>query len=167
MSLFNKIFKGQEKDKKHDCELLYAPITGEYVSLEKIPDPVFSSGVLGDGCGIIPHRGEVTSPVDGKVMIVSDTKHSVSIEAHDGRQFLIHIGIDTVNMNGNGFDVLVKVGDDVKVGQNIMKCDLDKIIEAGYQTTSAFLLVNSSEYKEINFKIDEQINLGEIVGNIR
>ena len=70
-------------------------------------------------------------------------------------------------MNGNGFDVLVKVGDDVKVGQNIMKCDLDKIIESGYQTTSAFLLVNSSEYKEINFKIDEQINLGEIVGNIR
>ena len=123
---------------------------------------------MGDGFAILPETETLYSPVDAEItVLMEDSRHACGLRLDNGMEILLHIGIDTVNMNGNGFDVLVKVGDDVKVGQNIMKCDLDKIIESGNQTTSAFLLVNSSEYKEINFKIDEQINLGEIVGNIR
>ena len=156
----------QEKQ-NNSKDIIFSPIEGEIKPLEKVNDGVFSEGLLGKGISIEPTVGRAVSPVNGVVSTVFDTKHAIGLTSDDGVETLIHIGIDTVNMNGNGFDVLVKVGDDVKVGQNIMKCDLDKIIEAGYQTTSAFLLVNSSEYKEINFKIDEQINLGEIVGNIR
>ena len=167
MSLFNKIFKGQEKDKKHDCELVYAPITGEYVSLEKIPDPVFSSGVLGDGCGIIPHRGEVTSPVDGKVMIVSDTKHSVSIEAHDGRQFLIHIGIDTVKLNGEHFNAHVKPGDKVKAGDLLVEFDIEKIKEAGYPTVTPIIVTNTDSYSDVEVVVKGKVKEKDKLVSVR
>jgi len=126
---------------------LYAPIQGNVIPREKIPDETFASGVLGDGVGIEPETGEVVAPFDGEISSVTDTRHAIGISGPGGMEVLIHIGVDTVKMNGDGFALFVNEGDKVKTGQKLITFDISKIKAAGYSTTSAVLLTNSDEYK--------------------
>ena len=125
---------------------LYAPVKGNVISRENIPDETFASGVLGDGVGIEPEEGIVTAPFDGEISTVAQTRHAVGILGPEGMEVLIHVGIDTVAMKGDGFEVFVAEGDKVKAGQKLLQFDISKIKEAGYSATTAVLLTNSEDY---------------------
>lgn len=130
---------------------LYAPVKGNVVAREQIPDETFASGVLGDGVGIEPETGEVVAPFDGEISSVTDTRHAVGITGPGNMEVLIHVGVDTVNMKGDGFELFVSEGDRVKAGQRLMTFDIKKIQAAGYSTTTAVLLTNSDDYPD--FKV--------------
>ena len=130
---------------------VYAPMNGNVIARENIPDATFAQGVLGDGVGIEPTEGVVYAPFDGEISTVAETKHAVGISGNNDMEMLIHVGIDTVKMNGEGFNVLVAEDDQVKAGQKIMTFSLDKIKAAGYSTTTAVLLTNSDDYAD--FKV--------------
>lgn len=136
---------------KAEENALFAPLKGNIVKREAIPDETFASGVLGDGVGIEPEVGEVVAPFDGEISSVTDTRHAVGITGPDGMEVLIHVGVDTVNMKGDGFMLLVSEGDQVKAGQKLMTFDIEKIRAAGYSTTTAVLLTNSDDYPD--FKV--------------
>ena len=131
-------------------KVIYAPIQGNVIPRENIPDETFASGVLGDGVGIEPETGEVVAPFDGEISSVTETHHAIGITGPGGMELLIHVGVDTVKMNGDGFSVLVSEGDKVKAGHKLMTFDISKIKAAGYSTTSAILLTNSDDYQSCN-----------------
>lgn len=130
---------------------IYAPLSGNVIPLEQIPDDTFASGVLGNGVGIEPTVGEVVAPFDGTIATVTDTKHAIGLMGPKDMEMLIHVGVDTVKMQGEGFEVFVSEGDEVKAGQKLMTFQIDKIKEAGYSPTTAVLLNNSDDYG--NFKV--------------
>lgn len=124
------------------------PVKGKVIPRENIPDETFSGGVLGDGVGIQPEAGFVVAPFNGKVSSVAESQHAVGLEAN-GMELLIHVGVDTVNMNGDGFTCLVKEGDEVKSGQTLILFDIEKIKAAGYNETVAVLLTNSDDLDDV------------------
>lgn len=130
---------------------LYAPIQGTIVPRNEIPDDTFAAGVLGDGVGIDPEEGVVVAPFDGEISSVTDTKHAIGITGPADMEVLIHVGVDTVNMKGDGFELLVEEGQKVKAGQKLMTFDIVKIKAAGYSPVAAVLLTNSDDYPE--FKV--------------
>lgn len=125
---------------------VYAPIKGNVIPSAKIPDETFAAGVLGEGVGIEPVLGVVYAPFDGEISSTTDTKHAVGISSPDGMELLIHVGVNTVAMNGDGFALFCAEGDSVKAGQKLMTFDIDKIKAAGYSTTTAVLVTNSDDY---------------------
>lgn len=130
---------------------LFAPVKGLVIPREEIPDSTFASGVLGDGIGIEPEVGEVVAPFDGEISSVTETRHAIGITGPDDMEVLIHVGVDTVKMNGDGFELHVSEGDKVKAGQKLITFDISKIKAAGYPATTAVLLTNSEDYPD--FKI--------------
>lgn len=127
---------------------LYAPIQGTVIARNEIPDETFAAGVLGDGVGIDPKEGVVVAPFDGEISSVTDTKHAIGITGPADMEVLIHVGVDTVNMKGDGFELLVEEGQKVKAGQKLMTFDIEKIKAAGYSPVAAVLLTNSDEYPD-------------------
>ena len=123
--------------------ILYAPVKGNVIARDSIPDATFAAGILGDG---------VVSPVDGEISTVVDSRHAVGISGPDGMELLIHVGVDTVNMKGEGFTCFVKEGDKVKAGQKLIAFDINKIVQAGYSPTTAVLLTNSDDYSNFMVK---------------
>lgn len=121
-------------DKKKADSQIFAPADGKLVPMNEIPDPVFSTGQLGKCVGIIPDNGNIYSPCDGTIVTVIETKHAVTISSDDGKDYLLHVGIDTVKLGGKGFNVLVNEGEHVSKSQKIMETDLDIIKESGYST---------------------------------
>jgi len=115
---------------------------GELYAMEEIPDQVFSMGVLGKCVGILPSNGTVYSPCDGILTAVTETRHALTFTADDGEQYLVHVGIDTVDMNGKGFRVLKEAGNRVKLGDPVLEADLDMIREAGHSTMIIIVRLN-------------------------
>src|SRR5699024_5795840 len=103
--MFKKLFK---KGKKEEDLSIYAPLSGKNMPLEEVRDPVFGQKMMGEGIAIVPSKGEVLSPVKGKVIQIPDSKHAIGIEAEDGSQILIHVGLETVALKGEGFTVKTK-----------------------------------------------------------
>ena len=130
------------------------PVKGNVIAREAIPDDTFASGVLGDGVGIEPTDELVVAPFDGTISSVAESQHAIGIEAN-GMEMLIHVGVDTVNMQGDGFTCLVKEGDAVTVGQPLIRFDRDKIKAAGYSDTVAVLLTNSDDLEGVECGIKE------------
>ena len=118
-----------------------APADGKLIPMEDIPDPVFSSGTLGECIGIMPESGTIYAPCDGKVLLVAETKHAVTIKADDGSSILIHAGIDTVKLGGKGFRTFVNGGDTIKTGDRLLEADLDVIRAAGLSPMIITLLL--------------------------
>ncbi len=114
--MFKKLF-GKGKEVQKDIAI-YAPLTGEYVKIEDIPDPVFAQKMMGEGFGINPTEGEVVSPIAGRVDNVFPTKHAIGLKADNGLELLVHIGLDTVQLDGEGFEVLVSSGDETNIQNN-------------------------------------------------
>ena len=134
------------------CEpgTLYLPVGGKVIPLQEINDGVFSDGVLGPGCGIIPKEETVYAPAGGTVCQVAETLHAVGVRTEDGAEVLIHVGMDTVEMNGEGFTALVKQDQKVCCGDPLMKFSMDKIKAAGHPVTTAFIVTNPDEFAEIS-----------------
>lgn len=134
--------------------ILGADATGTFVPMEDIQDEVFSAGILGKCCGIEPAEGKVYAPVDGKVIQLAETLHAIGIQSAEGVEVLIHVGIDTVEMNGNGFDAQIKEGDTVRKGQHLLTMDLSKIKEAGYPATVITVVTNSNDFSSVEVTAD-------------
>ena len=129
--------------------VLAADAAGAFVKMEDIPDEVFAQGILGQGCGIDPSEGKVYAPCDGEITQAPDTLHAFGITTPGGVEVLIHVGVDTVEMNGDGFHSFVKEGDKVKKGDKLLSFDIDKIKAAGHNTTVSVIVSNSDDFKAV------------------
>ena len=130
-------------------EEIKSPMNGTVIPLSEVPDAVFSSEMLGKGFGVEPSEGKAYAPVDGEVINVFDTKHAIGLMSKHGVELLIHIGMDTVKLNGKGFDVKVKTGDQVKAGDLLAEFDMDLIKGEGYPVTTAVVVTNTDDCEEI------------------
>ncbi len=140
----------QETEDGNNGELiLVSPLKGRVIPLSEVPDETFASGVLGDGVGIQPAEGKVYAPFDCTVAAVFDTKHAIGLETPDGVELLIHIGMDTVKLNGEPFTVYVEAGETVKAGGLLAAFDMDKIKAAGLDTVTPVIVTNPGKYKSI------------------
>ena len=157
--MFKKLFgKGNEVNKNIE---IYAPLTGEYVKIEDIPDPVFAQKMMGEGFGINPTEGEVVSPIEGKVDNVFPTKHAIGLKADNGLELLVHIGLDTVQLDGEGFEVLVSSGDTVQVGDPLVKFNLEYISNNAKSVISPVIITNTDQTSAININDVNAIVKGE------
>ena len=124
------------------------PVAGKVISREEIPDETFAAGILGDGVGIVPTEEVVVAPFDGVVTSVFDTKHAITLEC-GGMELLIHVGVDTVKMNGDGFNSFVEDNQEVKAGQKLLSFNRDKIKKAGYSDVVVVMLTNADELENV------------------
>ena len=127
-----------------------APFSGTLVPLSEVPDETFASGVLGEGIAIEPSDGLFCSPVDGTVETIAETKHAIGFAADNGLEILVHVGLETVSLKGEGFEILVKEGDRVKVGQPVAKADLALIRERGLKTITSLVVTGGADEKELH-----------------
>ena len=130
--------------------VVYAPVSGNVIPSEEIPDATFAAGVLGRGVGIQPTEGVVVAPFNGVISFVTDTKHAVGVSSPDGMELLIHVGVDTVAMAGDGFECFVRIGQEVKAGETLITFDREKIQQAGHPDCVAVLLSNSANYPDFS-----------------
>lgn len=128
---------------------VYAPVSGNLIAMEKIPDPTFSAGILGKTIGIEPTDGTVYAPFEGTAVQVSDTGHAIGLVNADGLELLIHVGVDTVDMGGQGFDVKIKQGDFVRAGQELLAFDRKAIADAGHPDVVMVIVLNPDHYSDI------------------
>lgn len=139
---------------------VYAPAGGNLIAMERIPDETFASGVLGKGLGIEPSNGTVIAPFDGEIVQAADTGHAVGIMSADGMELLIHVGVDTVEMNGDGFSMKVKEGDKVKAGQTLLTFDRKKIAAAGHPDTVVVMLTNADDFRTVDLVPEGAVTAG-------
>ena len=130
-------------------EILSSPLTGEVVALSDVPDEVFSGGVLGKGAAVNPAEGKVIAPADAEITTLFPTGHAIGMKTSNGAEILIHIGMDTVKMNGDGFKTHVQQGDRVKKSRLRIEFDIAKIKAAGYPVITPVVVTNFAEYKDI------------------
>lgn len=136
--------------------MISSPLIGELIPLKDIEDTVFASGAVGKGVAIKPNDGDVYSPITGQVALVFPTKHAIGLKSDDGVEVLIHIGMDTVELNGEGFEVFVSVGDNVELGQRIAKVDLRYLESKGKYTITPVVITNADDY-DIHIIDDKRI----------
>ena len=141
-------------------ETLVSPMTGKLLPIEKVPDEVFSQKMMGDGFAVDPAEGVVVSPVDGEIINLFPTKHAIGIRTPNGRGVLIHIGIDTVKLEGKGFESFVQEGDSVKAGQKLLEFDLDFVKENAPSLISPIVFTNLEEGKTVHIE-KENVNRGD------
>ena len=142
---------------------VYAPVSGTVIPSEQIPDETFATGVLGRGVGIQPSEGVVTAPFDGEISTVADTRHAVGISSPDGMEVLIHVGVDTVAMNGDGFAALVQEGQKVKAGETLLTFDRAKIAAAQHPDVVVVLVTNSDDYENLTIHPGECKALDKVI----
>lgn len=159
MGFFNKLF-GNAEENSNEIEVekntIYAPLKGNVIPLKEIGDGVFSEGILGKGCGIRPEAETVVAPFNGTITQITDTKHAIGVKSDDGIEMIIHVGLDTVSMNGKGFQVFVNVGDHISCGQKLLTFDSKAIADAGFSSVTAVIVINSDEYKDVEVVKDGQ-----------
>ena len=165
MGFFDKLFGGkaeQEETAKFfgQSKTVLTPIRGKVLAQADIPDETFAQGILGPGCGIEPTGKTVYAPFDGTVNQVASTLHAVGLTSDDGIEVLIHVGMDTVEMNGKGFKALVKEGDKVKAGTPLLKVDLDAIKAAGHPTATAIIVTNGDDLPEMTVAASGDVPAG-------
>lgn len=145
-------------------QILSAFISGKVISIEETPDPVFAQKVMGGGVAIEPVEEVLVAPCDAEVTVVmEDTKHAVGIQSADGMEILLHAGLETVNMKGEGFTLFVKPGQLVRRGQKLLSFETKKIIEKGYNTICIMVISNEEKFDDLVYKTGMQAKKGETV----
>jgi sugar PTS system EIIA component len=137
--MFKKLFGKKE----NEVVELTAPLNGKVIDVTEVPDPVFSQKMMGEGVAFEPIDGQVVSPVDGEVIQLFHTKHAIGIQTKSGLEILIHIGLETVALNGEGFEAFVQVGDKVKRGDKLISFDLDFIKEKAASIITPMIITNT------------------------
>ncbi len=132
--------------KKQKERAVYSPADGIAIKLSDVPDEAFSQGILGMGAAVIPENGNIYSPVDGEIIDITDTKHAFCITADDGTEILLHIGVDTVKLKGEGFQVKIVSGDKVKAGTKIAEVDLDVLEKNSISKHTPVILTEANDY---------------------
>ncbi|MDR0139744.1 PTS glucose transporter subunit IIA [Metabacillus idriensis] len=148
-----------KKTEKQTEETVYAPLTGRLLNLEDVPDPVFSQKMMGDGMAIEPSEGILVSPVEGEIIQLFHTKHAIGIKSLTGMEILLHIGLETVAMNGEGFEAFVKEGDKVKPGDKLITFDLNLIKVKAASTITPIIITNGDIIENV-----QKSPLGEVKG---
>jgi PTS system glucose-specific IIA component len=147
--MLKKLFGMGKEQEKIKEETVYSPIDGQVVALGDVPDPVFSQKMMGDGIAVSPENGYIVSPVEGEIIQLFHTKHAVGIRSLSGLEFLLHIGLDTVELNGEGFEAHVKEGDKVKVGDPLITFDLELISEKAPSAITPIVITNGDLVESI------------------
>ena len=150
---FFDIFKKKEKT----IITIYSPINGKVIELKDVPDEAFAQKMVGDGCAIEPDKGVICSPIDGQLMNIFPTSHAIIFETIDGLEMIVHFGIDTVKLEGKGFQKLREPGS-IKIGDEIVKYNLDEIKDGVPSTRSPIIINNMEKVEKI-----EVLSLGKIV----
>ena len=148
--------EAEEKEEKE----IESPLAGTVIPLSEVHDEVFASEMMGKGCAVIPEEGKVYAPFDGKVVGLLESHHAVGMESTDGVEVLIHVGMDTVKLNGRCFTIHVKEGEQVKKGQLLLEFDIPGIKEAGYEVTTPIIITNSDEFNDVEMKAEGQVTVG-------
>lgn len=140
---------------------LVSPLDGELLPLSEVKDEVFSSGAMGEGVAIEPSQGVLHAPANGRVVMTFPTGHAIGMKTKDGAEILMHIGMDTVNLQGKGFETLVDKGDEVKAGDELVKFDIDEIHSAGYIVTTPIVVTNSKDYEKVLVVRQGEVKVGQ------
>ncbi|MFS0657173.1 PTS glucose transporter subunit IIA [Bacillus sp. 179-C3.3 HS] len=140
--MLKKLFGFGKKQDDVKEETIYSPADGELMDMTDVPDPVFSQKMMGDGVAVKPSNGVIVSPVEGEIIQLFHTKHAIGIRTLSGLELLIHIGLETVGLNGEGFESHIKEGDKVKVGDPLITFDLDFIAEKAASTVTPIVIMN-------------------------
>ena len=143
-----------------------SPISGKVIELEKVNDPVFSSGAMGKGVAIEPTDNKVYAPFNGTIEFIADTKHAIGLLSEDGVEVLIHVGMDTVKMKGRGFNVKTSVNSKVKAGDLLLEFDRSAIEKEGYSLVTPVVITNSDEYEDKALCINEEVKNGKSIINL-
>lgn len=157
---------GFDDVKNEDLKSVDAPMSGDVIALSEVQDAAFASEQMGKGYAIIPTDGKVVAPFDGEIVALFPTKHAIGIKRIDGLELLIHIGLDTVNLNGEGFKSYVAVGTHVKAGDLLIEFDLDGMKKKGYDLTTPVIVTNSDQYKNVSFQNKKTIQMNEVILNV-
>ena len=156
MGFFDKLF-GKKTDK------FFAPMAGKAVAIAEVPDPTFAEGMLGNGIAIIPAEGRVYAPCDATVDMMFTTGHAVSLVADCGAEILIHVGLETVGLEGKPFTTHVANGDKVQKGQLLIEVDLEAVKAAGLNTITPMLICNTDDYPTFNTCVDKEVTNDDVV----
>lgn len=156
MGLFQKLFGKATDD-------LYAPMAGKAVAIAQVPDPTFAEGMLGNGIAIEPTEGKVYAPCDATVDMMFPTGHAVSLVADCGAEILIHVGLETVSLEGKPFTIHAANGDKVKKGQLLIEVDLKAVEAAGLKTITPMVVCNTDNYPTFQTKVDRDVTNADVV----
>lgn len=158
----NNISRPQEKEVREEGENLKAFLTGKAIALSEVNDGVFSSGMMGPGMAILPESSILCAPADGEIAaLMEDSRHAVGLKLKNGLELILHIGLDTVNMKGDGFTYLVKEGQQVKAGDGLIQFDREKIRKAGYRDVTICVITNYTGEKPLVFLEGQQVTAGK------
>ena len=146
-------------------EALLAPVSGQVIPLSEVRDEAFAGGILGQGAAVIPENGEICAPCDGVISVMYPTGHAVGIKSDIGAEILIHVGMDTVTLNGSCFDVKVKAGDHVKAGQLLVRANIEGIKKEGLDITTPVIVANTADYMQIKMAAEKSVKRGEVLLN--
>lgn len=152
--------------KKKEVEIV-SPVKGKLISIKEVPDVTFSEEMVGKGMAIIPEGNEIYSPVEGKITTVFITGHAVGITTKEGIDLLIHIGMDTVNLKGEGFEVKVKDGKHIKTGDLLVVVDFDKLKEKGYRLETPVIICNPDQFKNITYANTGDVEKGDVIMKVQ
>ncbi|MCK0473377.1 PTS glucose transporter subunit IIA [Halalkalibacter sp. APA_J-10(15)] len=151
--MLDKLFK---KKQKIEQEEFFSPLAGELISLDQVSDTVFSEKMMGDGVAIIPAEGVLVSPVEGEVIQVFHTKHAIGIRSLTGLEILFHVGLETVELNGEGFNILVEEGQIVNVGDSLLHFDIPFLKSKNKEIVTPIIITNSSQKVEEIVQVEKQ-----------
>ena len=154
-------------DKKTEIQTLYSPLNGQAIPLAEVKDETFAGEVLGKGMAVIPSEGVVKAPCDAEVSMVFDTKHAIGLTTESGIELLIHVGLNTVELEGKYYTVHVNDGDKVKKGQTLITFEMDKIKDAGYDVTTPMIVTNTDDFEEVTFLNAGTVNTDSRVLEVR
>ena len=144
-------------------EILGAPIQGKAISITEVSDPTFAEELLGKGVAIVPTVGKVVAPIDGTVNMVFGTKHAISMTSESGIEILIHVGLDTVTLEGAPFTAHVEADQKVKAGDLMLEFDIEAIKAAGYEVVTPVVICNADDYKEVIRTTGVAVETGDVV----
>lgn len=156
----------QKAEIKSYDKTVYSPIQGKVIALNSVKDETFAGEFLGKGVAIQPEEGKVVAPFDGKVTVVMDTKHAVGMTSDSGVEILIHVGMDTVQLNGKHYETHVNIGDKVKKGDLLLTFDKEAIVAEGYEITTPVVVTNTADFKQVNGLAEKQVKKGDVIINI-
>lgn len=162
MGLFD-FFKKKKEDEWFN---IYSPLNGRVIPLGEIPDDAFAQKMIGDGCGIEPAEGSICSPVDAEIDIFA-TNHAVSFEVANGLELIVHFGIDTVKLNGEGFTRIAEPGSNVKVNQELIKYDLNYIKENAKSTKTPVIVANMDQVETLEIVASGDVKVGDLLMRVK
>lgn len=164
--LQKRIIKEKKSEKAKEAFKIQSPLRGRVLPIEQVKDPVFSKKVMGDGLAVIPEEGVVSAPIDGYVVMTTPTNHAIGLRGDNGVELLIHIGIDTVELNGQYFTLLVEENQYVKEGTPLIEFDLENIAKAGYDVTTLIIVTNGDSHESFAKTIQEKVDTSDYLFSI-